>query len=155
MSGARPGACLHRVRELGLIDLNLPGRHQNKKHRPTVREVGVQKKWLDHWEKKGLALHAGRYCGYASVDSVDTGLQRWRVKADVNVPLMSAYSAIAWRRSYGPPKAHGCRTNKCRTNSAIAAPLARVRPVPRVATAHTIRIISWKRPRRWATGLVR
>lgn len=47
---------------------------------------------LDKWERKGLALHDGRYCGYASVDSVDSSLQRWRIKPQVNVPLMSAYS---------------------------------------------------------------
>jgi integrase len=96
-TAGRPEAVLQlgptqRQREIGLIDLNLPGRRQNKKHRPAIRELTPQTKWLDQWEKQGLALFAGRYCGYASVDSVDTALVRARKSKDVNIPRLSAYS---------------------------------------------------------------
>jgi integrase len=81
-----------RVRDLGLIELNVPGRRQNKKYLATVRELRVQTRWLNKWERKDLKLFGGRYCGYVSVDSVDTALRRWRIKKEVNVPEISAYS---------------------------------------------------------------
>jgi hypothetical protein len=102
-TAGRPEAVLElqpaqRKRDFGLIDLNPDGRRQNKKYRPTVRELPSQTRWLDAWEKH-LHIASGkrlkpvlRYCGYASVDSVDTALQRWRVKPEVNVPFLSVYS---------------------------------------------------------------
>jgi len=87
-----------RQRDVGLIDLNPDGRRQNKKFRATVRELPVQTRWLDKWEKEAAtAAKKGEkrppeYCAYSSVDSVDTALRRWRIKPEVNVPLISVYS---------------------------------------------------------------
>lgn len=96
-TGGRPEAVLElapavREREYRLIDLNPQGRRQNKKFRPKVREPKVMTAWLDKWEKKGLKEHGGRYCGYASVDSVDSAIQRFRVLEEVNLPQLSVYS---------------------------------------------------------------
>jgi hypothetical protein len=96
-TGGRPEAVLElgpaqRQKHLGLLDLNQPGRRQNKKYRPTVRELSTQCKWLDKWEEDGLAKHGGRYCGYTSVDSIDTALRRAKVKEEINIPRLSAYS---------------------------------------------------------------
>ncbi len=102
-TGGRPEAVLElepaaRKRDLGLIDLNPEGRRQNKKYRATVRELPSQTKWLDTWEKDAARLaakgekRAPQYCIYASVDSVDTALRRWRSKPAVNVPKISVYS---------------------------------------------------------------
>jgi hypothetical protein len=56
-TGGRPEAVLNltpssRVRDLRLIDLNPVGRRQNKKYRATVRELPVQSRWLDQWERE-------------------------------------------------------------------------------------------------------
>ena len=86
-TGGRPEAGLDlvpasRVRDLRLIDLNPEGRRQNKKYRATVRELAAQTRWLDRWEKEAAnAAEMGeerlpQYCGYASVDSIDTALRR-------------------------------------------------------------------------------
>jgi hypothetical protein len=102
-TAGRPEAVLQlspasRKKDFGLIDLNPEGRRQNKKYRSAVRELPSQKKWLDQWEaaaarcaKKG-ELRPAPYCIYASVDSVDTALRRWRIKPEVNVPKISVYS---------------------------------------------------------------
>ena len=37
-------------------------------------------------------MFGGRYCGYASVDSVDTALRRARDLPEVNLPRLSVYS---------------------------------------------------------------
>lgn len=102
-TGGRPEAVLEltpsaRQRSLGLIDLNPEGRRQNKKYRPTVRELGCQKRWFNEWEAEATKLAVqgdislARYCSYASVDSLDTALRRWRLKPEVNVPKISVYS---------------------------------------------------------------
>jgi hypothetical protein len=102
-TGGRPEAVLElepaaRKRDLGLIDLNPDGRRQNKKYRATVRELPSQTKWLNSWEKDAARLaakgekRAPQYCIYASVDSVDTALRRWRTKPAINVPKISVYS---------------------------------------------------------------
>lgn len=102
-TGGRPEAVLNicpasRARDLGLIDLNPEGRRQNKKYRPTVRELPLQSRWLDEWEKEALKAAKGgeerlpQYCSYASVDSIDTALRRLCAKPEVSLPLMSVYS---------------------------------------------------------------
>lgn len=102
-TGGRPEAVLNlvpasRVRDLGLIDLNPEGRRQNKKYRPTVRELALQTRWLDEWQREAAkAAKRGeerppQYCGYASVDSIDTALRRLCVKPEVNLPFLSVYS---------------------------------------------------------------
>jgi integrase len=80
-TGCRPAAALDlapaaRVREAQAIDLNPEGRAQNRKRRPIVRCPRALTVALDRWEKKGLDGHGGRYCGYASVDAVDSALER-------------------------------------------------------------------------------
>jgi hypothetical protein len=102
-TAGRPEAVLDlspsaRVRDRSLIDLNPEGRRQNKKYRPTVRELVCQRRWLNQWEKdvagraaKGEPVPT-RYCEYASVDSVDTALERVCKRPEVNLPRMAAYS---------------------------------------------------------------
>jgi hypothetical protein len=41
-----------RNRQTGVIDLNPPGRKQNKKYRATVREPKVLSGWLNRWERE-------------------------------------------------------------------------------------------------------
>jgi hypothetical protein len=102
-TGGRPEVVLNlvpasRVRDLRLIDLNPEGRRQNKKYRATVRELAVQTRWMDRWEKEtSKAAKRGeerlpQYCGYASVDSIDTALRRLCAKPKVNLPFLSVYS---------------------------------------------------------------
>lgn len=87
-----------RVRDRGLIDLNPKDRRQNKKYRPAVRELRQQTRWLDQWDKEDAAARekgkilSANYCRYASVDSIDTALDRACAKPEVNLPFMSAYS---------------------------------------------------------------
>jgi integrase len=115
MTGARPEAVLdltpsQRVWDAGLIHLNPTGRVQNKKYRPSVREPKALTGWLDRWEgnmtaakRKRLCIPEGNpvdisgdaYCGYASVESVQTAIERLRGKnaeKTVNLPALSAYS---------------------------------------------------------------
>lgn len=102
-TAGRPEAVLQltpdsRVRDLGLIDLNPEGRRQNKKYRAAVRVIPSQKMWLDQWEAEDAAARkkkrnlAPEYVRYASVDSIDTVLQRYRDKEEINIPRLSAYS---------------------------------------------------------------
>lgn len=102
-TGGRPEAVLSltpesRARDLRLIDLNPEGRRQNKKYRATVRELPVQTRWLNTWEKEAAKAAKGgedgplQYCHYASVDSVDTALRRLCAKPEVNLPFLSVYS---------------------------------------------------------------
>jgi hypothetical protein len=35
--------------DAGLVDMNPPGRAQNKKHRPTIRLTDNLRGWLVHW----------------------------------------------------------------------------------------------------------
>ena len=102
-TGGRPEAVLElvpaqRKQDLGLLDLNPAGRRQNKKYRPVVRELPTQGEWLDKWSASLRLVavknqpHQLRYCGYASVDSVDTALRRARVKEGVNIARLSVYS---------------------------------------------------------------
>lgn len=100
-TGGRPEALLDlapaaRQRELGLIDLNPEGRRQNKKYRPTIREIPSLTRLLNQWEREDEAERKKRkrmpanYCRYASTDSLDTALHRLR--EDVDLPQFSAYS---------------------------------------------------------------
>jgi hypothetical protein len=79
----------NRQREDGMIRLNPEGRRQNKKHRPAVRELKCQTKWLDKWERMGLALHGHRYCGYTAIESINSALERWC--KELNVPVTTSY----------------------------------------------------------------
>lgn len=115
LTGARPEAVIdltpaQRQRDAGLVDLNPAGRVQNKKFRPSVREPKALTGWLDRWEedmraakRKRLCLDEGAqvdistdsYCGYASVESVQTAIERLRAgnkDKTVKLPLLSAYS---------------------------------------------------------------
>jgi hypothetical protein len=65
-----------RIRDAQAIDLNPPGRTQTKKRRPIIKATKVLIGAMDRWEKAGLDKHGGRYCGYHSVDSVDSALER-------------------------------------------------------------------------------
>jgi len=100
-TGGRPEAVLQlspasRRRDAPLIDLNPPGRRQNKKYRAIVRIPASHLRRLDQWEKADAAntekRPEGRYCGYASVDSLDTALWRVCARDDVNLPRMAVYS---------------------------------------------------------------
>lgn len=79
-----------RIRDAQAIDLNPGGRAQNKKVRPVVRCPRVLTMALDRWERDGLDMHDGRYCGYASVDSADSALER--VCKPIGLGRMSVYS---------------------------------------------------------------
>ena len=113
LTGGRPEAVLEltpaqRVQDARLLDLNSPGRHQNKKYRPIVREPKALTAWLDHWEKEMLAarqkrepeatnidISDDRYCSYTSVESVQSAIERLRtknIKKTVKLPRLSAYS---------------------------------------------------------------
>jgi integrase len=113
LTGARPEAVLEltpsqRSRDPGLLDLNPDGRRQNKKHRPMVREPKTLAALLDSWENDmrkarlkrepsalTVDISIDRYCNYASVESVQTALERVRhknSKKTVNLPRLSAYS---------------------------------------------------------------
>lgn len=80
-TGCRPEAAVDlspeaRIREASAIDLNPEGRSQTKKRRPIIRCPRSLTVALDRWERAGLDARGGRYCGYASVDSVDSALER-------------------------------------------------------------------------------
>lgn len=79
-----------RTRDAHALDLNPAGRSQNKKFRPIIRSPKVLTVALNRWEKSGLDKHGGRYCGYASVDSVDSALER--VCKPLGLGRMSVYS---------------------------------------------------------------
>jgi integrase len=115
LTGARPEAALgltpaQRERDSGLLHLNPPGRTQTKKYRPSIREPKALAAWLDIWElqmraakRKRLQIpenepvdvSADPYCGYASLESVQTAIERLRGKnthKTVKLPHLSAYS---------------------------------------------------------------
>jgi len=105
LTACRPEAAIdlapaQRQRDAGLIDLNPPGRVQNKKYRPTLRAPRALAQWFDKWEREAdrvRAIGAGvpmeeRYCGYASVESVKSAIERIRAQPDVNLPRLSSYS---------------------------------------------------------------
>jgi integrase len=115
LTGARPEAVLElapsqRERDARLLHLNPPGRMQNKKYRPIVREPRALTGWLDFWEvqmrqakRKRLQIPDGEavdisgdpYCAYASVESIQTAIERLRgknTKKTVKLPALSAYS---------------------------------------------------------------
>ena len=80
-TGCRPEAGIDlkpeaRIREAHALDLNPEGRAQTKKRRPIIRCPRSLTAALDRWERAGLDTRGGRYCGYASVDSVDSALER-------------------------------------------------------------------------------
>ena len=103
-TGGRPQTAIDlapnmRVRENGTVDLNTPGRAQNKKYRATVREPEVLTNWLDRWENEARKASkdnslepSWRYCGYASLESAQTAIERVRVEPEVNLPRLSTYS---------------------------------------------------------------
>ena len=85
--------------QTGVIDLNPPGRKQNKKYRATVREPKVLSGWLDRWEREareeqgdGTLPDNWRYCGYRSLESAQVAIERIRVEPEVSLPRLSAYS---------------------------------------------------------------
>jgi hypothetical protein len=80
-----------RNRDARLVDLNPPNRRQNKKYRATIRESRVFRGWLDQWEKEGLDAYGGRYCGYTTLEGVETALQALRDRKGVRLPI-STYS---------------------------------------------------------------
>jgi integrase len=92
-TGCRPEAALDLgpdQRRDGLLDLNPPGRKQTKKWRPIVREPGALTAALNAWDAPGEAEgRPGRYVAYASVESVQTALQRASEGLGIKV---SAYS---------------------------------------------------------------
>jgi integrase len=96
-TGCRPAAALDlepaaRIRQAGLLNLLPEGRAQNKKVRPTVREPKVLTAAINRWEKAGLGLHNGRYCGYASRHSIRQALDRACALETVNLPRLNLYS---------------------------------------------------------------
>lgn len=82
-----PGA---RLRDAQAINLNPEGRQQTKKFRPVLRCPRVLTSAMGRWEKEGLDVHGGKYCGYASVDSVDSALER--VCKPLGLERMAVYS---------------------------------------------------------------
>jgi len=105
LTGCRPEAAIdlspeQRLKDAGLVNLNPAGRVQNKKYRPTVRTPRTLAQWLDRWEREAARVReigAGpqmveRYCGYASVESVKSAIERIRVLEDVSLPRLSSYS---------------------------------------------------------------
>jgi integrase len=109
LSGARPSAAVdftpgQRNRESGTISLLPDDRTQNKKYRATVREPRMLTGWLDVWEtdmraqllaqnpKSNGDISKIPYVGYASVESVQTAIERIRDRPDVALPKFSAYS---------------------------------------------------------------
>lgn len=103
LTGARPEAVLElsaaqRVKDAGLLDLNPPGRRQNKKFRPTVREPRALTAWLDHWEgmslfsptKEAGKLNTAPYCSYATKEALKSAFERARAK--IGLPRLTARS---------------------------------------------------------------
>ncbi len=102
-TGGRPQTAIDlapnmRMRENNTLDLNTPGRIQNKKFRATVREPEILIAWLDRWEKEAQKANgkasldrSWRYCGYASLESVQTAIERVRAEPGVNLPRLSTY----------------------------------------------------------------
>lgn len=91
-TGARPEAALDLApgqRRDGLLALNPPGRAQNKKHRPTVREPAALTPWLDRWEADGSTALYGRYVAYSGVSAVQTALARLKEATGLR---LTAYS---------------------------------------------------------------
>lgn len=77
-----------------LIALNPEGRRQNKKFRPTVRELVVQTKWLDEAEKpkKGPPMASTRqYSLYFNRSSIKTRLAYHCAEERANIPSMALY----------------------------------------------------------------
>lgn len=95
-----------RIPEAQALNLNPADRVQNKKVRPIVRCPKVLTVALNKWEKKSLDGHGGHYCGYASVDSVDSALER--VCKPLGLGAVSVYSirhkATTVMRAAGVPR---------------------------------------------------
>lgn len=94
MTGGRPQTAIDLKpsqfnREVGIVDLGLPDRPQNKKHRPKVKAGRVLRTLLLRWEKIGLDGFGGRYCGYSSMEGVKSAIQRLAI--DCGIPV-STYS---------------------------------------------------------------
>jgi len=86
-------APVQRMRDAGVVDLNPPGRAQNKKVRPIVREPVALKSWLDKWEaakgENSMAARGGRYCGYVTIEGVKSALERVAADAGVRITTRS------------------------------------------------------------------
>ncbi len=96
-TGGRPQTAIdltpaQRSKDAGLVHLNPPGRPQNKKHRPELREARVLTGWLDKWEEQAseLEIRGGRYCGFSSIDGVESSLKRAVRRA--GIPHITLYS---------------------------------------------------------------
>lgn len=94
MTAARPTAAQElatqaRHRATCLLNLNPPGRAQNRKYRALVRTPRALRVFLDKWEKDGL--HDGTYCQYATIEGVKSALQRI-LAANPGLPPLSTYS---------------------------------------------------------------
>lgn len=135
-TAARPEAALDfsdTQRRDGLMDLNPPDRPQNKKHRPIVREPAFLTPWLDRWRDEADTAIQGRFVAYASVESVQTALERLsRAKAEGGLGFrVTAYSfrhkvTTVLRRA----KRHGV------TEDEIAMQLGHKRPNVRVTGSY-------------------
>jgi energy-converting hydrogenase Eha subunit A len=91
-TGCRPEAALDLTpaqRHDGLLDLNPPGRPQNKKHRPVVREPAFLTPFLAVWAEDASTALYGRYVAYGSVSAVQTALDRLAGALSIKI---SAYS---------------------------------------------------------------
>jgi len=77
-------------REVGVIDLNTPGRAQNKKFRSKVKACRALRILLIRWEKMGLGRE-GRYCSY-TMEGIKSAHQR--LACDTGVPV----STYSWRQ---------------------------------------------------------
>jgi integrase len=97
MTGGRPQTAVDLRpaqfnREAGIVDLLVPEVMQNKKHRAKVRAGRAFRFLLTRWERAGLGPFSDRYCGYATMEGVKSGIQR--VAADTGIPI----STYSWRQ---------------------------------------------------------
>jgi integrase len=95
LTACRPEAALDVTpsawrRGIRVLELNPPGRAQNKKFRPIVRVPRVLAVMLEQWEKEGVAEFSGRFCGYTTIEGVKTALDR--VVSRPGMPPLSTYS---------------------------------------------------------------
>jgi integrase len=102
LTACRPSAALDLspaslTRDAGLANLNPAGRVQNKKYRATVRATRVLSRFLDKWERGGLAevlMPDGKvrrvYCGYTTIEGVNSAFDRLR--PEIDMPDLTPYS---------------------------------------------------------------
>jgi integrase len=97
MTGGRPQTAVDLGpaqfnREAGIVDLKLPDKTQNKKHRAKVRVGRALRFLLTQWEKAGLGPFGERYCGYTTMEGVKSAVQR--LAAETDIPI----STYSWRQ---------------------------------------------------------